>query len=52
MMLNVKKIHFTERGDIISVRPSGTEPKIRFYFSVKGPDAETVTEKLRKEFGV
>ena len=43
---------FTERGDIISVRPSGTEPKIRFYFSVKGPDAETVTEKLRKEFGV
>jgi len=43
---------FTERGDIISVRPSGTEPKIRFYFSVKGPDAEILTSQFRKEFGV
>lgn len=27
---------FTETGDKISVRPSGTEPKIKFYFSIKG----------------
>lgn len=27
---------FTEDGSKISVRPSGTEPKIKFYFSVKG----------------
>ncbi|MBI9034297.1 MAG: phospho-sugar mutase [Bacteroidales bacterium] len=26
---------FTEDGDKITVRPSGTEPKIKFYFSVK-----------------
>lgn len=27
---------FTEEGTKISVRPSGTEPKIKFYFEVKG----------------
>ena len=27
---------FTESGTKISVRPSGTEPKIKFYFEVKG----------------
>ncbi len=27
---------FTENGSKISVRPSGTEPKIKFYFEVKG----------------
>lgn len=27
---------FTEDGNKITVRPSGTEPKIKFYFSVKG----------------
>ena len=27
---------FTEDGTIVSVRPSGTEPKIKFYFGVKG----------------
>jgi phosphoglucomutase len=26
---------FTESGSVISARPSGTEPKIKFYFSVK-----------------
>jgi phosphoglucomutase len=26
----------TEDGSKISARPSGTEPKIKFYFSVKG----------------
>ncbi|MFR9649514.1 MAG: phospho-sugar mutase [Rikenellaceae bacterium] len=28
---------FTEEGTIVSVRPSGTEPKIKFYFGVKSP---------------
>ena len=27
---------FTENGSKISIRPSGTEPKIKFYFSMKG----------------
>jgi phosphoglucomutase len=27
---------FTEDGTKISVRPSGTEPKIKFYFEVAG----------------
>jgi phosphoglucomutase len=25
----------TESGTVVSARPSGTEPKIKFYFSVK-----------------
>jgi phosphoglucomutase len=41
---------FTSEGDIISVRSSGTEPKIRFYYSVNGPDASKKTELLKKEF--
>jgi phosphoglucomutase len=28
--------YFTEDGTKISVRPSGTEPKIKFYVEVKG----------------
>ena len=31
---------FTEDGSKISVRPSGTEPKIKFYFGVKAPLAK------------
>ena len=27
---------FDEAGDVVSVRPSGTEPKIKFYFGAKG----------------
>jgi phosphoglucomutase len=43
---------FTASGDVISIRPSGTEPKIRFYFSVKGADAQAVIKRLCKAFGV
>ncbi len=32
---------FTEAGDKISVRPSGTEPKIKFYLEVMGKMAST-----------
>ncbi len=28
---------FTENGSKVSVRPSGTEPKIKFYFGIKAP---------------
>ncbi len=42
---------FTEDGTKISMRPSGTEPKIKFYFSVKDElksmeDFEAVNQKL------
>lgn len=42
---------FTEDGSIISARPSGTEPKIKFYCSVNAPldnkeDFTTVEEQL------
>lgn len=44
----------TEDGTKISARPSGTEPKIKFYFSVKGEleateDFETVNSKLEQK---
>ena len=32
----------------IAVRPSGTEPKIKFYIGVKGEDLQSSTEKLKK----
>ena len=33
----------TEEGALVTARPSGTEPKIKFYFSVKSPWLETET---------
>ncbi|MDD4754904.1 MAG: phospho-sugar mutase [Prolixibacteraceae bacterium] len=55
---------FTVEGSKISVRPSGTEPKIKFYFEVKGhlvsrdqfyeaeAKAEAKIERIMKELGV
>lgn len=34
-------IYHTEDGTKVAARPSGTEPKIKFYFSVKAPLADT-----------
>ena len=42
---------FLEGGTIISARPSGTEPKIKFYFGIKGADADAKNEVLRAQFG-
>ena len=41
---------FNAEGDVVSVRPSGTEPKIKFYFGAKGPDADAKIGKLREQF--
>ena len=41
---------YTEDGSVVSVRPSGTEPKIKFYFGVKGNDANEKVELLKQEF--
>ena len=41
---------YTEDGSVVSVRPSGTEPKIKFYFGVKGNDANVKVELLKAEF--
>ena len=41
---------FDEAGDVVSVRPSGTEPKIKFYFGAKGADADAKIEQLKKQF--
>lgn len=55
---------FTEDGSKISVRPSGTEPKIKFYFSVNKPvsnineydstveELKNKTEKIIKDLGL
>ncbi len=41
---------FTSEGDVVSVRPSGTEPKIKFYFGARGNAADAKIEKLRAQF--
>ncbi|MGI4875065.1 MAG: phospho-sugar mutase [Janthinobacterium lividum] len=39
----------TEAGDKISARPSGTEPKIKFYFSVKEPLASIADYEVTQQ---
>ncbi|MCQ2165579.1 MAG: phospho-sugar mutase [Bacteroidales bacterium] len=41
---------FDEAGDVVSIRPSGTEPKIKFYFGAKGADADEKIERLKAQF--
>ena len=41
---------FDEAGDVVSVRPSGTEPKIKFYFGAKGADADEKIAALKAQF--
>ena len=42
---NVLKYFFAD-GGWMAVRPSGTEPKIKFYYSVKGASMEEAEEKV------
>ena len=39
---------FTETGSKISIRPSGTEPKIKFYFSMKGKIEGGIDESMQR----
>ena len=41
---------YNEAGDVVTIRPSGTEPKIKFYFGIKGSDADAKNEILRAQF--
>ena len=41
---NVLK-YYLEDGSWIAARPSGTEPKCKFYFSIKGKDAADAASK-------
>lgn len=56
--------YFTADGTKVSIRPSGTEPKIKFYIEVKGhldspadydranADAEAKVEAVKKDLGI
>ena len=41
---------FAEDGSVVTVRPSGTEPKIKFYFGAKGDSADRTIELLVRQF--
>ena len=40
---------FDADGDVVTVRPSGTEPKIKFYFGAKGADADDKIARLKAQ---
>ncbi|MDR2979006.1 MAG: phospho-sugar mutase [Bacteroidales bacterium] len=39
----------TEKGSLVTVRPSGTEPKIKFYISVKSKEKNTCNDVVLKQ---
>lgn len=41
---------FSADGSVVSVRPSGTEPKIKFYLGVHGSDCDSKIEALKSRF--
>ncbi len=41
---------FNQAGDVVTIRPSGTEPKIKFYFGSKGEEADAKPAALRERF--
>ena len=43
---------FSEDNTVVSIRPSGTEPKIKFYFGVRGDDYAEKLDALTKQFSM
>lgn len=43
---------YSAEGDVVSVRPSGTEPKIKFYFGAHGDNADVKIAQLKEQFGL
>ena len=41
---------FGEGGSVVTVRPSGTEPKIKYYFGAKGDTADAKIEMMKQQF--
>ena len=41
-------IYKLDNNETVIVRPSGTEPKIKFYFGVKGDSLESSKEQLQE----
>ncbi len=43
---------YSAEGDVVSVRPSGTEPKIKFYFGAHGDNADAKIVQLKEQFNL